>query len=122
MGDIEGFPICSKKINSDAVQIIHIVTPVDINIKGLKALAVPIANTTARFKYVERDVDLISWAQLISKLERADAGQKSSWKLITLEVIYMRDSIIPTAPSSIDLSGWQFVRENYALLVWHVSL
>jgi len=105
MGDIEGFLACSKKIKSDAGQIIHIVTPVEINIKGSKALAVSIANIAARFKYGGRDVDLISWARLISKLERVDAGRKSSWKLMTLEVIYMRDSIIPAAPSSIDLSG-----------------
>jgi hypothetical protein len=122
MGDIESFLVGSKNITSDTVQIIHIVTPVEINIKGPKALAVSIANITARSKYGGRDVDLISWARLISKLERVDAGQKSSWKLMTLEVIHMRDSIIPAAPSSIDLSGWQFARKSYALLAWHVSL
>lgn len=81
--------------------------------RGIKALSISFCTMTSRFERQGFEYDKISTVRLLSRLERlhTSASQSSTsasrpstsvWKLLTLECIYIRDSIVPAAPHPSD--------------------
>ena len=88
----------SPKINT-----IHSISPVEIEIRNSKALSISFCNMTSRFSYQGNEYDKISSVRLISRLERLnEAHESGGWKILSLECIYIRDSIVPIQPLSPD--------------------
>ena len=80
------------------VNTIHAINPTDIAIKGDKALAVSFCTITNRFSVDSREYDKVSSVRLVSQLEKLDVDGRPTWKLLTLECIYIRDSVVSAAP------------------------
>ncbi len=74
---------------------------------------------TARFGHRGHDYDLTNWVRFVSQAEKVE----SKWKLLTLEVIYIRDGIAPVGnaptPEFWQLNGWP--RKSYRFLAWHLG-
>lgn len=77
---------------------IHAITPVDIDIRGFNAFAVSIGSISARFERAGFAYDLLSHCRFLSRLQKIDGLSGGVWKLLTMEVIYIYDSIIPAFP------------------------
>ena len=99
-GDIDGFISGSEKVTHDKVTTIHVITPNDIDIRESKALAESFCTITSRFEHDKFEYDKVTVCRLISRLEKLAPSQGSEWKLLTLEVIYIRDGIISVAPQA----------------------
>ena len=106
--------------------VTHSINPVDISIRGSKALAVSISNIIARFEVGGAQYDLTSWVRLVSRLEKIenpDGGH--AWKLLSLECIYIRDGIQPviplSGPNTLQFETAKPARSSYKYLSWHVE-
>lgn len=69
-----------------------------------------------RLTEAEIDYDFISQVRLVSKLEHLG---RYGWKMLSIETIYERDSLVPAGPTvlnlSIDTAGR---RESYKYMTW----
>ena len=101
-GDIDGFIGASSKVVSRKINTIHSINPTEVEIRGAKALSVSFCNMTSRFEHCGFEYDKVSVVRLVSRLERLDLSQGSAWKLLTLECLYIRDSIIAATPQPPD--------------------
>ena len=101
-GNIDGFIAASSKVVSKSINTVHSINPTEIDIRGAKALSESFCTITSRFEHHGFEYDKVSTVRLISRLERLDASQGLAWKLLTLDCVYIRDSIIPAAPQPSD--------------------
>ena len=117
-------------MTSDKIIILHDITPIEIQVReDGKALAESTGRIYARFSHDGLDLDLTNWVRFFNRLQKVDdAGDGSSgWKLLSLEVIYMFDSITPAIPLSsealarLDFSSMKGTRKSYRCAAWHVS-
>lgn len=94
-------------------------TPADIHVNGDKAVAESVGNIQLRFQEAGHDYDLISYTRFIHRLVKVDS---SEWKIVGFGCIYIKDSILPAAPTgaafSPDVSEY---RESYKYLSWLLS-
>ena len=94
----------------------HSVCPVEIRIRGRRAVSESTGSIMARFEHKGALYDCTSFGRFISRLEL----ERRRWKLITLEVIYDRDTIYPVTPTleskviCLDLNA----RLSYRCLAW----
>ena len=117
-GDIDGFINGTKKVVRPTVNTMHSINPAEIDIRGSKALTESFCTMTSRFEHAGHEFDKVSNVRLISQLEKV----QGDWKLLTLECIYIRDKVIPTAPlppdTSILFHGVEKFRKSYRYATW----
>ena len=92
--------------------------PAEIDVRGSKALAQSWCIIDTRFDYKEGELDAKTYVRLFNQCEKVDGR----WKLLTLEIIYLRDLITPVYPAKEpdfgDLSG---LRKSYRFTAWMVA-
>ena len=111
----------SQMTTPPGLKIIHPTDPVDIEIKGSKALAWSLDRTIARFDYKGNDFELKTWCRTMSRLANVgDAG----WKICSWETGYNRDQIAPVDPRVAvpELEGLEKFRKSYRHFAWFISL
>lgn len=108
-GDIDGFINGTRAVTQNKINTIHILAPADITIEGSKALSESFCEITSRFEHGGYEFDKVTTCRLISTLEKLDlnafekkSASRNPWKILTLEPIYIRDSIVPANPSFIE--------------------
>lgn len=73
---------------------------------------------TSRFEYEGHEFDKVSDIRLISQLEKV----QDEWKILSLEAIYIRDRLVPTAPLPPDavpsFEGVDKFRKSYRYGTW----
>lgn len=83
-----------------------------------RALSDSAGSINSRFEYEGNDYDCASFARFISRLEKV--GRE--WKMLTLEAIYDRDTIMPALPiprpARFDMEGH---RASYRCIGWLLS-
>jgi hypothetical protein len=104
----------------------HILTPVFIDVRNnQKALAESICDISVRYEQDGIEYDGKSLVRGFSRLERVPTTEDplGPWKMLTMEVIYIRDSILPVAPKEFKFKGarTEGVRSSYKYLTWHVE-
>ncbi|KAL4809154.1 hypothetical protein BDV18DRAFT_95084 [Aspergillus unguis] len=119
-GDIDGFITGSKAMVKGGTSAFHTISPIEIHINGDKALSESLGSIQIRVSLDGKEYDCISHARFISRL--LNVG--SRWVLASLEVIYDRDSLVPTAPFGgqaieMDVSGH---RKSYKYLSWLLGM
>ena len=103
-GDIDGFVSGSREMAANGSQSRHTIIPVEIDVNGLKAFSVSHGSIVARFTREHIEYELSSACRMLSRLENLGTTGRPDWKLLTMEVIYVDDSIIPVIPPT--LSGF----------------
>lgn len=104
-------------MSKGATNSMHTICPVEVYIDSDKALSESTGSIVMRFSYLGGDFECVSHARFISRLERVNG----SWKLLSLETIYDRDSIVPVVPAAqpviipVDEKGG---RKSYKCLTW----
>ena len=100
---------------------LHVINPVEVEIKGSKAFSISVGNITARFTSEKSEYELVSNCRFLSRLQRIDGPGGPVWKLLTMEVIYVHDSIVPVVPESgsFDVKNVDStMRKSYKFLSW----
>ena len=100
---------------------LHTISPVEININGSKAFSVSVGNITARFTSGESEYELVSNCRFLSRLQRIDGLGEWVWKILTMEVIYINDSVVSVVPEagSFDVKKMDSTaRKSYKFLSW----
>lgn len=97
----------------------HTITPIEVTVNGSKALSQATGSITLRFEQGDAMYDLISWVRFVSQLERTAHG----WRLLTLQALYERDSIVPVLPGSFQNVPFDLksTRRSYQCLTWLLS-
>ena len=117
-GEIDDFVSMSEKQASKEVSIMHLIQPSDIDVRGSKALAESAGVIMSRFTHDGHEYDFTIWNRFISQVEKFEG----KWKLLSLEVIYIRDLIVPVPGSPeldfSDVKGWP--RKSYRFTAWHL--
>lgn len=141
----------SQKMANKGQLAMHTIQPVDIVVNGPKAFAQSVGTISTRFTREGLDYDLVSHCRLLSRLEcvgvaeemtgeglESDSGSSSpsaesinekrtsrdgKWKMLSLEIIYLQDNIIPVIPTAIAADGEILKsiaknRKSYQLLSW----
>lgn len=119
-GDIEGFVSGSQAMIKGGTKALHTITPVEIHVVGEKAFSESVGSIQIRLRLDDKEYDCVSNGRFISRLQKTDDG----WKLLSLVVIYDRDSLVPTMPSvsSLDFTfDFAKLRESYKSLSWVMS-
>ncbi|KAJ5526752.1 hypothetical protein N7513_010911 [Penicillium frequentans] len=119
-GDIDGFVSGSQAMVTGGTKALHTVTPVEIQVAGEKAFTESVGTIQIRLRLDDKEYDCVSHSRFISRLNKTDQG----WKLVSLVVIYDRDSLVPTMPavSSLDFAfDFKSVRDSYKCLSWVMS-
>ncbi len=124
-GDIDGFIRESEKMAEHGTVAIHTIQPVDIAVKGSKAFAQSIGTISTRIQKDDTAYDLVAHCRLLSRLQQVDATEVSlsSWKMLSIEMVYVQDQIIPIVPAAISeqpgfLESVASKRKSYRFLSW----
>lgn len=96
-GNVEEFLSQSNKIHQGKVNIIHSVDPIEIHVRGHRAISEAFCLVTSSLTLGGVDYELASHMRLATRLEKSDAGQ---WRMLSLESIYVRDRLISAFPGS----------------------
>lgn len=103
----------------------HTINPVVIDIKESKAFAVSVGSINTRFERGGHYFDIISHCRFLSRLGLIPTqnGGGVSWKMLTMEVIYVQDMILPAFPgvesSTLVLDNLpSTARKSYRYLTW----
>ncbi|KAI5458349.1 hypothetical protein BGZ63DRAFT_456961 [Mariannaea sp. PMI_226] len=128
-GGIDGFIAGSRKLSSDAVAIMHDITPVTIQFgsSGTKALAESTGRIFARYPYQGVDMVMTNFVRLFTQLEKINTPEGHLWKMLSLECLYMFETLTPSLPQplnkplSLDFSGLEAARRSYKAVVWHIG-
>ena len=86
---------------SEGFQSRHAIIPIEIDTKGPKAFSVSVGSIVARFTKENIEYELNSTCRMLSRLENLGVMGQPDWKLLTMEVIYVDDSIIPVIPPTL---------------------
>ena len=117
-GGIDGFLEHSEKLANRDVIITHQLVPAVIDVRGTKGYAESNCLIMSRFPHDGHDYDMSCWCHLLSRVEKVDGA----WKILTLDVIYLRDLIVPV-PGSPELDFSQvkdWPRKSYKFTTWHL--
>ncbi|KAJ5689449.1 hypothetical protein N7462_003841 [Penicillium macrosclerotiorum] len=114
-GDIDGFVSGSEQMMNGGTRATHSICPVSVHVNGEKAVSESTGSINIRFMVGDCSYDCTSYTRFVSRLQRVDG----KWKILTLEAIYERDTIIPVFPT---LSNTPFVlnypRNSYKCIAW----
>ena len=103
------------------IQSAHSIQPVEVTINNRKALTISYGSIILRCKFDEVEYDMESWGRWVSRQAWVALPSGPEWKMVSLEFIYDRDSIIPAIPFHgppmvIDIRPG--ARESYKYLEW----
>ncbi|KAL3442488.1 hypothetical protein BJX65DRAFT_299000 [Aspergillus insuetus] len=122
-GDVDGFVAGSREMAArGGGSTIHTITPVDVRINGGKAFCVSVGSIISRFSSGGVDYDLVSHCRFLSRLQKEGDSGNRGWMMLSMEVIYIHDGIIPAIPADIDVQFQAAVdagtttRESYKYL------
>ena len=89
-----------------------------LSIGGLKALTEYVGVIMSRFDVSGNDYEFTVWCRFVNQVEKVEGN----WKLLTLEVIYQRDLIVPVPDSPpLDFSNVKdWPRKSYRFTSWHL--
>lgn len=96
---------------------LHTIQPVEIHVNGDKAFSESNGIVQLRFLFEGNGYECFSYIRYVSRLQKVD----EEWKLLSLQVIYVRDLILPVAPLekptaiAINTLGG---RESYKCVTW----
>ena len=115
-GHIDGFVAGSERMAKSGATSAHTISPVEVSINGDKAVSESTGAILARFSHNSQDYDCLSYGRFVSRLVRED----ETWKLLSLEVIYDKDSLQPVTPSpaAADIAIDPKARQSYKCLDW----
>lgn len=106
----------------------HTIQPVEITVHQSKAFAQSVGTICVRFEKDGADYDLVSTCRFLSRLQLVEIvpGSPSCWRMLSIEMIYLQDSIIPVTPPAFlaDVSTAQCMatkRKSYRLLSWALT-
>jgi hypothetical protein len=76
-----------------------------------------------RFEKYGYEYDILSYCRFLSRLQGIDEGGGQAWKLLTMEVIYIQDSVVLAFPHSdlrtLELGDWKgSTHKSYKYLSW----
>lgn len=105
---------------------IHNITPVEVIINGSKAFSISVGNIISRFVRGGAQYELVSNCRFLSRLTRLEGQSCQSWKMLSMEVIYINDKISPVLPASgTDIGNFEgadrFPRKSYKFLAYCLS-
>lgn len=94
---------------------VHSICPVEVHLQNDKALTESTGSISIRFEYMGNSYDCVSLCSFISRLEFVGG----EWRLLTLQAIYNRDSIIPVVPCApVDFHLPAGSRSSYKCIAW----
>ncbi|KAJ5632772.1 hypothetical protein N7490_009111 [Penicillium lividum] len=96
-GNIDGFVSGSKGMATGGTGAVHTICPIETHVHGNKALSESTGSIAIRFQHHGGLFDCVSYTRFISRLEVVNG----EWKLLTLDAIYERDSIMPVVPGTV---------------------
>lgn len=100
---------------------IHNIAPVEVTIVGSKAFSVSVGSIVNRFTRNGSEYELLSNCRFLSRLERLTSQSDQTWKMLSLEVIYVNDKISSVSPNT-GSSGSEIVanfpRESYKFMAF----
>ncbi len=115
------FTARSKELTEKGIRPLHRLSPPVVHLKGAKAVVELPAAIEVRFPIQGVEVDLVSYSRLIYRVETRDGN----WKVLSLNAIYERDTLMPTVPGThmnIDPEALGKFRPSYRFLSYHLSL
>ncbi|OQU94479.1 SnoaL-like domain-containing protein [Cladophialophora immunda] len=118
-GDADGFVRRSEEMAKAGTSSLHTIQPAEITLNGDKAFSQSVGTISTRMQRDSKEYELISRCRMLSKLRLV--GQR--WYMLSMEVIYLQDSIVPVIPESFT-SDADFARaisgkrKSYQLLAW----
>ncbi|RVX73374.1 hypothetical protein B0A52_03016 [Exophiala mesophila] len=120
-GDVDGFVQGSKAMAKSGTLASHTIQPVEVHIKGSKAVSVSTGSVQIRLILDDIEYDMTSWVIFLSRLSLVSSSRTAQWRLLSLEAVYDRDSIAATKPivntsRAIELSP--NARPSYKYLEW----
>ena len=123
-GDVDGFVQGSKAMAKSGTLASHTIQPVEVHIKGSKAVSVSTGSVQIRLILDDIEYDMTSWVIFLSRLSLVSSSRTAQWRLLSLEAVYDRDSIAATKPivntsRAIELSP--NARPSYKYLEWVMS-
>lgn len=96
---MENFLSQSAKMHKGKVNIIHSsFDPVDIHVRGNRAISEAFCLVTSSITLDGIDYELASHMRLFTRLQKL--SDLSEWRLLSLESSYVRDRLVPAFPSS----------------------
>jgi len=118
-GNADEFVAMSERSTPPGLKVIHTIDPVDLTVKQDRALSHSNATINTRTTIGGVACDITSWVRALSRLERVGG----EWKMLSLDVIYNRDSLMPACPQdeSMSLEGIGKFRSSYSILAWFMS-
>ena len=103
----------------------HTFSPIEVqfNKSRTKGIAFSTGSVTIRLTHEGVEYDMVSWVRFVSKVQKfEDVG----WRLLSLEAIYDRDSLVPTRPMDESSKPPVMVtansRASYKYLTWALTL
>ncbi len=115
------FTALSRKLSESGTRPLHRLSPPVVHLNGQKGLVELPAAIEVRFVHQGVEADLVSYSRLIYRVERRDTG----WKVLNLDAIYERDTLVPAVPGT-DLNvrpdDFASFRPSYRYLAFHLSL
>ncbi|KAF9884525.1 hypothetical protein FE257_001713 [Aspergillus nanangensis] len=117
-GDIDGFVTGSERMSAGGTAAVHTIYPVEIHVNGNKAFTESTGSISIRFQHEGCTYDCVSFTRFISRLEAVNG----EWKLLTLDAIYDRDSIVPVVPNApVEFHIPHDARQSYKCISWLLS-
>lgn len=98
---------------------LHTINPVEIHVRGDKALSESTGSIQIRTQHENTEYDLVSWTRFISRLSKTTDG----WRLLTLDAVYDRDSLTPVIPAQAAAAKFGNLgpRMSYRWVSWVLS-
>ncbi len=118
-GNIDGFVAGSQKMAASRARPMHTISPVEVHLRGKRAVTESTGSILVRFKHEGVEYDCTSYTRFISRLEQVEGD----WKILTLEAIYDRDTIQPVKPEGAAAKALVLdkARPSYQCLSWLLS-
>lgn len=124
-GNIDAFVEGSKHMALSGTQSAHIFSPIEVqfNESRTKGVALSTGSVTIRSTHQEIEYDMVSWTRFVSKVQKLE---HVGWRMLSLEAIYDRDSLVPTKPiaksSQLPVIDTSKSRASYKYLTWALTL
>ncbi len=107
----------------------HDITPVTIQFASTRrqALSESAGRIFARYAYEGVDMVMTNFVRLFTQLEKINIGGEDTWRMLSLECLYMFETLTPCLPPApdkplvLDFSGLENARRSYKAVVWHIG-
>ncbi|GAB7333981.1 hypothetical protein MBLNU13_g06085t1 [Cladosporium sp. NU13] len=124
-GPIDAFVTASQRMLASGTLSTHTIQPAEVEINGNKAIAASTGSVSVRAAVEGVEYEMVSLVRFHSRLVHCcpDDSQQGAWKLVSLEAVYDRDYVIPTARSDGAQANPRIevavgARESYKYLEW----